>query len=231
MKQNKYQYLLFDLDGTLLDFLKSEAVSIRRVFEAFDMPADDQTVALYSKINDSYWKSYERGEIKREEIFTGRFHTLLNQLALTKDPEALCRAYFTQLSNSAFLVDGAIELLQQLKGRYTLCAATNGLAGTQHNRLRLSGLLPYFDHIFISEEMQTKKPDRRFFELIFQAVHCTNPSTALMIGDSISGDIVGGIRAGCDTCFVNLTGNNATLPPETTYTVTALEQIIPTCGL
>lgn len=226
-----YKYLLFDLDGTLLDFLKSEAVSIRAVFQSFGLPHSDAAVARYSEINDRYWKRYEKGEIKREEIFAGRFKTFLEEIHLTGDPQALCDAYFSKLSQSAFLLPGALPLLRALKGRYILCAATNGYAATQHSRLQLSGLNGYFNHLFISEEMQTKKPDRQFFEQIFRTLGCSNPRQALMIGDSISSDIAGGIAAGCDTCFVNLTGKEIVPPNETTYTVTNLAQIIPVCGL
>lgn len=227
----KYQYLLFDLDGTLLDFLKSEAVSIREAFQSFGLPHNDAAVQLYSKINDSYWKRYEKGEIKRSEIFAGRFQTFLAQIGQPGDPQALCDAYFLKLSQSTYLLPGALPLLQALKGRYTLCAATNGYAVTQHNRLQLSGLKEYFNYLFISEEMQTKKPDKQFFDLAFGALGCKNPKQALMIGDSLSSDIAGGLTAGCDTCFVNLSGQSVTPPPGTTYTVTALNQIIPVCGL
>lgn len=227
----RYKYLLFDLDGTLLDFLKSEAVCIRAVFQSFGLPYHDAAIARYSAINNSYWKRYEQGEIKRDEIFAGRFKTFLAQMHLKGDPQALCDSYFLKLSQSAFVLPGALPLLKALKGRYTLCAATNGYASTQHSRLQLSGLGPYFDHLFISEEMKTKKPDRQFFQLAFRALQCTNPKQALMVGDSLSSDIAGGIAAECDTCFVNLTGKTVTPPEKTTYTVTALEQIIPVCGL
>lgn len=229
--EQKYSYLLFDLDGTLLDFLKSESVSIRAVFQQFDMPSDDATVQLYSKINDSYWKRFERGEIQREEIFTGRFETLLSRLQLKRSATEICNAYFKALSQSAYLIEGAIPLLDSLKENYVLCAATNGYALTQHNRLKISGLEPYFKHIFISEEMQTKKPDKRFFELAFAALGCTQPKKALMIGDSISSDIAGGIAAGCDTCYVNLNGRAEVPPLGTTYTVTSLAEIKSVCGL
>ena len=228
-----YKYLLFDLDDTLFDFKLAEKLAITKVLKKHSLPTDDETVALYSKINDDCWKAYEKGQIKRDDIYINRFVTLVQKLGTKVDPNALCADYFVALSEQGIVFKKAKPLLDYLsKKGYVLAAITNGALTTQNNRIKNSGIGHYFDGgIYISEEVGFKKPEKQFFDTVLNALGVTKASEALVLGDSPSSDILGAINAGLDACFVSLKGD--TLPKDlyAKYTVTDLDQIPTVCGL
>ena len=200
---NKYSVIFFDLDNTLLDFYKSEKTAIRTVLEMHSLPATDEVVKLYSEINRSYWEAFERGDIKREEIFEGRFKTLLEHLQLQGDTAAIANDYFECLAAGHDLMDGATEILAWLKAKgISIYATTNGIARTQYRRIKESGLEPFFDGVFISEEVGSQKPEREYFDYVMKNIPNVKRKEILVIGDSMSSDILGGINAGLDTCWL-----------------------------
>jgi 2-haloacid dehalogenase len=80
---------------------------------------------------------------------------------------------------------------------------------------------------FISEEMGCAKPEKRFFDLVAAAIPDFDPASAIVIGDSLSSDIQGGINAGLDTCWYNPHGKPAPPNMNITHTVTDLKDILP----
>lgn len=206
----KYTSLFLDLDNTLLDFYKAEAVAVKKVLKNYSLPYDDKAIKLYSEINRSYWERFERGEIPREAIFEGRFETLLATFERHGDVAAIAKDYCANLAEGYFTVKGAEEILEYLKNRqYKLYATTNGLSFTQYNRIKHSGLEPYFDKVFISEDAGCQKPDKQYFEYVINNIPEKDKSRILIIGDSQSSDILGGKNAGIDTCWFNPCGNVA----------------------
>lgn len=203
-KLNKYKYLMFDADDTLLDFKMAEKEALKRVLKNNNLPYDDKTVALYSAINDKCWKMYERGEIKRDDIFPLRFGEFLNILKSDKKAEGINYEYFSELRKCYFLMPGAKELLDYCKNKYELFIITNGVARTQYERLKGSKIFDLFKGVFISEELGAQKPSTMFFEKALKAMGNPNKNECLILGDSLSGDILGGKNIGIDTCFVNL---------------------------
>ncbi|MBQ7726138.1 MAG: YjjG family noncanonical pyrimidine nucleotidase [Clostridia bacterium] len=199
-----YTSLFLDLDNTLLDFQKAEKQAILLVLAENGLPANEETAALYSEINRSFWERFERGEIPKAAIFTGRFETLLAALHASGDVEAISKQYCQYLSDGFFTVDGAISVLTALKEKgYLLYATTNGLSATQYKRIDGSGLRPYFDGIFVSEDANAQKPQKEYFEYVIAHIPEQDRRRILIIGDSQSSDILGGINAGIDTCWYN----------------------------
>ncbi len=200
----RYTSIFLDLDNTIFDFGASEKTAIKTVLAEFSLPCDDAAAKLYSEINDSYWKRFERGEIPREAIFEGRFHTLLSTLGKDGDVAAISKNYFKYLSEGHDLVDFAEELLIYLKEKgYRIYITTNGFAFTQNNRIALSGMGKYFDKVFISEEIGAQKPEKAYFDYCAEHIDEKDRSKILVVGDSQSSDILGGINAGLDTCWFN----------------------------
>lgn len=200
----EYTSLFLDLDNTLLDFNKAEEWAISTVLKEYGLPCDQKTVKLYSYVNRSYWEQFERGEIPKEAIFEGRFKTLLSLLKQEGDSAAISKSYGLKLAQGYFKVDGADEILTYLKTKgYKLYATTNGFSFTQYNRIEKSGLEPYFEKVFISEDAGYQKPEKEYFDYCINHIEEKDRAKILIVGDSQSSDILGGINAGIDTCWYN----------------------------
>lgn len=199
-----YTSLFLDLDNTLLDFYKAEAVAVKKVLEQYSLPSDEKAVKTYSDINRDYWEKFERGEIPKSAIFEGRFKTLLEVFNEERNTADISRDYCANLSEGYFKMDGADEILTYLKDKgYCLYATTNGLASTQFKRIKNSGLEPYFDKIFISEDAGHQKPEKEYFDYVIKNIPEKDKTKMLIVGDSQSSDILGGINSGIDTCWFN----------------------------
>ena len=219
-----YTTLFLDIDNTLLDFSKAEAVAIRQVLKQYNLPNDDNAVKTYSKINQSYWERFEKGEIPKSNIFEGRFNTLLEHFGESRDTALMSRDYCNYLSEGYFKVEHADEILTYLKQKgYALYATTNGLNFTQFKRIKNSGLEPYFNKIFVSEDTGHQKPEKKYFDYVIANIPENDRSKMLIIGDSQSSDILAGINSGIDTCWYNPEGK---LPKyQSKYTVSSLLEL------
>lgn len=214
-----YNCLLFDVDVTLLDFKAAEQEAITATLAAAGLPSGEDTIALYSAINAGLWAQLERGEIKKDKLVVRRFTQLLEQLDAKGDAIKLNNDFMTRLSNTATMIPGADELLAELAEFATLAVITNGIYKVQMGRLEKSGLLPYFDDIFVSEKMGVTKPSPKFFSEALRRLGVKNKEKTLVIGDSLMADIKGGNSAGLHTCWMNHDNveNNTDIKP--TYMV------------
>mgnify|MGYP004549962901 CR=1 FL=1 len=220
----RYSVVFLDLDNTILDFGMAEKKAITKLLENNNVSADNDTVKLYSEINDGYWKSFERGEIKKEEIFSGRFKSFTAALNLNLDPEKLSKEYFGLLSFGNDVIDGAKDFLSFLKSKnVTVCITTNGVAATQYKRIEGSGLKQYFDYVFVSEAAGSQKPEKAYFDYVFKNIPPVDKSEILVIGDSESSDIAGGINSGLDTCLFD--PESRVVKTKAKYTVHSLSEI------
>ena len=200
----RYTTLFFDLDDTLLDFQKAESTAVREVFALHGLPNDDASAARYSEINRGYWQRFERGEIRREDIFVSRFRDFLQEKNLVGNAEQIAQDYFDRLAMQHDLVSGAEEVLTALgQAGYRRYLTTNGLLRTQQKRVRESGLSGLTDGLFISEELHCQKPDPCYFDAVIARIEEKDRRKILVIGDSLSSDIRGGILSGLDTCWFN----------------------------
>lgn len=195
--------LLLDLDDTLLDFHRAEAEAIRHTLGEIGIEPNDEVVALYSRINRSCWAKLELGEYTREEVLHKRFEMLFRALGTTGDPHETQKLYEYRLSLGAYYLDGAKELLDTLYGKYRLYLATNGIVNVQTRRISDSGIGKYFDGIFVSEKIGYNKPDKRFFDIAFAEIPDFKQDETVIIGDTLTSDIQGGINAGIKTVYFN----------------------------
>ena len=216
---SKYTFLLFDADNTLLDFDENERVSILNTFSHFGIPCNEETVKLYHEINLMYWNMMAENKITREVLLIKRFETLFERIGIKADPVETENFYRDQLGKGSQLMPGAIETCRELFGKYRLFIITNGVAKTQHDRLNASGLMPYIEKVFISDEIGYNKPDRRFFDAVRDGIRGFDPSKALVVGDSMPSDIRGGVDYGLDTCWINIYNAKNTSEIEPTYEI------------
>ena len=199
----KYTYLLFDVDNTLLDFDRSEHDAMADALREHGFPADDAIIERYALINDAHWELLEKGEMDRATLIWHRFKVLGEECGLSPmDPVAFADSYVKHLTHKSFLMDEAQEVCEALAKEYPLIAVTNGNAGVQHGRFDPSPLFPLFKDVFISEDIGYNKPAQQFFDAVLAKYPDLDPAQALVIGDSLTSDMAGGIRWGCDTCWL-----------------------------
>jgi 2-haloacid dehalogenase len=200
----KYEIVIFDADETLFDFKESERVAFKNTMLEFDIEYDENHhLKIYHGINTAIWKEFEEGLITQEKLKIERFKRLSNILNTRFDEAKFAEAYMKHLANSSILYDDSIELVESLHKDYKLTIVTNGLKDVQDNRIRKSIIARYFENIVVSEEVQVSKPDPKIFEHALNNIKHTDKSKILMVGDSLTSDIQGGINFGIDTCWYN----------------------------
>ena len=222
-----YQYILWDIDGTVLDFLASEAYAIRTLFKKYNLgECSDEMLKQYSAINVKYWQMLERNELTKPEILVGRFREFFSIIgADVSIAESFNKEYQVTLGDYVEFVDKAKDILLSQKGKYTLVAVTNGTKVAQERKLRLSGLNEIFDAIFISELVGAEKPNKAYFDYVFETLGITDKKEVLIIGDSLTSDMQGGFLAGIDTCWFNPDHKSNTLQIPITYEIDDLGKI------
>lgn len=200
----KYKYLIFDLDNTLLDFSLSERFALEKIFTTYGIIYNDETVATYKKINGKLWKKLEEGRIEKSVLLASRFRLFFESQGLEVDGAIADEEYRGFLADRADSILGARALLEYVqKSGFCILSGTNGIGKTQRCRLENNSFSKYFDKLFISEELGFEKPDVRFFDYIFNDLQIKDHSEVLMIGDSLSSDILGANRVGIDSVWFN----------------------------
>ena len=196
-------FVLMDLDDTILDFHKAEAVAIEKTFRLLGAEATPELIRRYSEINQRQWERLELGEIDRRQVLTGRFELLFRELGMELDGQQAQDLYEELLSIGHWFMPGAEALLEALYGKYRLFIVSNGTPVVQHGRLKSSGIGRYFEGIFISEEIGATKPAREFFDICAGKIPGFDRQRAIILGDSLSSDIRGGINSGIRSCWYN----------------------------
>ena len=219
--------IFLDLDDTLLDFHRAEAAALSKTLEQLGIPPTAETVARYSAINAQQWRLLEEGKFTRDEILTRRFDILFQELGVTRSSALARQTYEHFLGIGHHFIPGAEELLKALAPAYALYLVSNGTAAVQAGRIASAGIAPYFQKIFISEEMGLHKPQKEFFDTCFAAIPGFHKGEALIIGDSLTSDIRGGNNAGIRTCWFNPHRKPRIEGVHVDYEVSALSQIPP----
>lgn len=218
------EFLFLDLDDTILDFHKAERLAVSKTIRDFGVEPTEEILSRYHVINKAHWEKLERGEITREEVLVNRFAVLFRELGKDVDPTACARAYEGNLSQGHYFLPGAEEAVKSLHEKYRLFLASNGTARVQQGRLTSAGLYPYFEKVFISQEIGFNKPSREYFDACFARIPGFEPGKAIMVGDSLTSDILGGINAGLTTVWVNPEGKPwGSIRPD--YEIKALSQL------
>lgn len=203
---NHYSLLLIDADETLFDFRKSETIALSQTLEAAGLDPEGPAKDTYHRINAELWRRLERGELGQAQLRVDRFRLTFEALGLMLEAKLYADLYVKKLAEASFLIDGAEELCRYLHKNYQLVILTNGIAEVQRGRLSLSPISALIDDMVISEEEGCAKPDPLIYQKAFDRLHFSDKSRALMIGDSLSSDIRGGLAFGIDTCWINWSG-------------------------
>lgn len=202
---HNFDTLLFDIDNTILDFDADEDQALQKLFSLTPIELTPAIKENYSKFNQQLWQQLERGEISRDELFAKRFNTFfMDQFNLDVHELNLTEKYISFLSEGHDPIEHAPQLIADLvQQNIRLEVATNGVAQTQIKRLTDSNLITKFDQLFISEQIGASKPQVAFFDYVENHLDNYSKAHTLMIGDSLTSDIQGGINAGIKTVWFN----------------------------
>ncbi|GAB4491641.1 MAG: YjjG family noncanonical pyrimidine nucleotidase [Anaerolineales bacterium] len=224
----KYTWLLFDADDTLFDFLRAEATALRQTLEQSNLPFRPEFFAIYSRCNQQVWQEFERGEVTSLELRVKRFRLFFHEVGMTSDPQTVSALYLQNLALGTDLLPGAQEVIGTLRGRFHLALVTNGLKDVQRPRLERSVLRDSFERVFISEEVGAAKPSYDYFEAVFRGIGSPPKENVLLIGNSLTSDMRGGLEYGIDTCWYNPSNKTTDLP--VTYQIARLTELLALLG-
>jgi len=203
----KYDIFLFDADGTLYDYDMAEANALKMMFDYCGFNYSENIRIKYREINSQVWESYEKGEIKKDELQTLRFTRLFKDIGIYYNEYNFNEMYLKELGKGAYLINGALDICKEIYlNNKKIYIVTNGILATQESRIKHSLIKDYISDFFVSEFVGYNKPHKLYFEYVFSHIPQVRKNKILIIGDSLKADIAGGNIAGIDSCWFNRFG-------------------------
>lgn len=219
--------ILLDLDDTILDFHKAERIALSATLEELGIAPTGDILNRYSEINSMHWKRLERGEMTRHEVLHGRFRMLFDELGVEASEMDAQRIYELRLGTGHYFIDGAEKLLDDLYARYDIYLASNGTDIVQTRRIESAGIGKYFKELFISQRIGYDKPSEEYFKRCFERIEGFDKDATIIVGDSLTSDILGGKNAGIRTCLFNPHENPGREDIVPDYEIRSLAELVP----
>jgi 2-haloacid dehalogenase len=226
----RYQWLLFDADGTLFDYDRAEGAALSQVFQSFGSKFDPVYLTAYRHINQTLWQAVEKGEITPSVVKVRRFELLFQTIGVVHPPAELSVSYLECLAKCSELMEGAAEVLQELRSKYSMAILTNGLQVVQRGRLARSAIRQHIAEMIISEEIGYSKPAKEFFDTALARLGDPSRREVLMIGDGWNSDILGAIQSGLDACWYNPGCKSRPGGCEVTREIASLRELVEWLG-
>lgn len=220
-----FRSILIDIDDTLLDFGKAEKAAIAKAYRDYGIDPSERNIARYSVINQAQWELMEQGLLTRDRVLLRRHELFFKELGVEIPLQEFEDCYRAYLGVGHYFIEGAEELLAYLHGKYNLYIASNGVAETQYSRMASAGINKYFKEVFISETTGSHKPEKAYFDYCFARMENFDPKTTLIIGDSLTSDIKGGLDAGIQTCWFNPKGKPSRPDIRPHYEIRSLKEL------
>ncbi len=221
--------LLWDVDGTLLDFKAAESAAIRRLFGEFSLgECTDEMIRRYSSINEGFWQRLEQNEITKQQVLIGRYEQFFAEIGVPVSlAEEFNRRYQVWLGDTIVFRDDSFSIVKSLQGKVRQYVVSNGTVVAQNRKLEASGLGKMMDGIFLSEALGVEKPNKAFFDAVMDRIRPEAPEEVMIIGDSLTSDIRGGNNAGIITCWYNPERKPAPDDYRIDYMIADLHEILP----
>ena len=220
-----FEFLFLDLDDTILDFQKAEHVALSKTLRGFGLEPTETVLKRYNLINKAHWEALERKELTREQVLLGRFQVLFEEMGISAEPVKVARAYEHNLSIGHWFLPGAEEAVARLSRKYKLYLTSNGTASVQKGRMTSANLYRFFEKVFVAQEIGANKPAVEYFEKCFAQIPGFDKTKAIIVGDSLTSDILGGQNAGIATCWVNPHHKQGRPDIRVDYEIEALSQL------
>ncbi|MBO1198582.1 YjjG family noncanonical pyrimidine nucleotidase [Staphylococcus simiae] len=222
-----YQCILLDFDDTIVDFYDAEEQGFFHMTQQFNHNATIEDFQLFKKINKQHWEAFQQNKFTKEQILSRRFEMYFNHHNMKVDGREVDFLYREGLAKANIkYFDNTLETIAELSNNHKLYIVTNGVTETQQRRLQQTPLDKYMDGIFISEQTGSQKPNKAFFDYVFKDIGEHYRDNSIIVGDSLTSDILGAQNAGIASCWFNVRNfaNNTTIQP--TYEINNLKQLI-----
>ncbi len=203
---------LFDLDQTLLDFHASEYIGLKTVVNVRGFEFTDECYNYFKVRNKELWLKLEKKEITRTQLFETRFRLLFEKLGADTTDMDLLKInddFILAMSRNGVPMEGALGFLHKLKESVKdarIYIITNGVVVNAMGRIKSTGLDKYLDDIFVSETIGYNKPAVEYFDAVLEKIG-EPKENCIVIGDSLSSDILGAKNAGITSCWFMPTDN------------------------
>ena len=222
----RYDWIIFDADGTLFDYDRAELTALKKTFRQYGLGFDAAVHRRFMEINSRLWLDFERGAISSLRLRVQRFEELAKTIGAEMCASDFSVDYLKNLGARHDLIPGAEDLLERVSIDSELVLATNGIAEVQRRRFSASSLAVFFSALVISDEIGAAKPAPEFFSKLFSMIGCPEKAGVLMVGDGLSSDIKGGADFGIDTCWFNPSREKNETPVEPTYEINDLAELL-----
>lgn len=196
----KYSWVLFDADETLFSFDAYQG--LQTMFSRLSVEFSREDFDEYQLVNKPLWVKYQDGEISAQQLQEDRFVAWGERLNI--HPSELNRLFLDAMADICKPLPFVVEALEQISKHARLGIITNGFTQLQSIRLERTGLSHFFDHVIISEEVGTAKPDVAIFNVAIEKMGFPDKKQVLMVGDNPHSDVLGGLNAGIETCWLNV---------------------------
>lgn len=218
----KYEWILFDADETLFSF--NSYLGLKPLLSRYGVEFSEEDYAAFQAVNKPLWIEYQEKKISAKELQTRRFAHLS---ALTgQDPLVLNQELMAQMALVSTPLEGVMDMLSALAGKVKMGIITNGFHALQQKRLENTKMTDFFEMVVVSEVVGAAKPAPEIFEYAFERIEDLNKRSVLMVGDTLTSDILGGNQVGIDTCWFNPQQqlNDTTIQP--TYEIQHIRQLV-----
>ncbi len=230
-----YKYIIFDVDDTLLDYGSAFYTAEKAIADYLKIEYSEEYIALSEKLGWEAWKEAGLNDTDSKDV-QKNYHTYYYQY-LRQHYKGLIEVYHADISveelvelyiksvasSKVFMEENTLQVYKALSGKYRCVLATNGIDRIQ--RERIQAFLPYTYKTYISENMNIIKPAKAFFQYIISDMEC-EPSQCLMVGDSITNDIIGAKDIGIDVCFYNVRNKNVPEGVMVDYEIKSIEELL-----
>ena len=197
--------IIFDVDNTLLDSDKDCLDAYNEYFNIKNIDLDGDVLYGILDIYEEQNKLLSIDKNKVNNIYRFNFNIedmsnfIRNNLSIDFDSNDFLELQNIYAKHSTLKNDKIIEVLDILSKKYELVALTKWFREPQMKRLEKAGLLNYFNEVYAFENAGIKPSKKAFITSMgdYAADEC------MVIGDSISSDIVIPKELGMNTIYIN----------------------------